>query len=355
MSTTSEMGMAGVMVSAETPTRQIDFDEVFAAAVKAHIFSKATNTMFTYVPPVLIGGGTLGNILVIMVARSKKFQHTAIGLLMILLAIGDIIVLNTHLSVLWVAHVFKYNLLPSTDAKCKIGSFLFNLSTDVAAWTVVIITVERALAVLFPLRAKVLCSRRFVAISWVLMAAILTAINIHLIWLVNYQPFQGKHMTVHELCPMKTETKAERQWAAVWYWLNPFMSAFIPCVLIIGLNIAIIWTIIRQKKKHMVEGTKTIAPTAHSSDITRMLLTVSVVFCITMVPHSASPALLPTDMESRNAGVAAVAQKDLLIVVFKFFFYLNYMINFMLYCFSGSRFRQAAKEMLTSCFKCQIQ
>ena len=119
----------------------------------------------------------VGNSLVVLVVMRTKDLRGTINYLIVNMALSDFIipvfVIPRH-----IANIVKS--LPVTgwlisgilgDALCKCMSFLQDLSTAVSVQTLVLITVERFLAVVYPMKVKLVTQRRqavFIASTWII-------------------------------------------------------------------------------------------------------------------------------------------------------------------------------------------
>ena len=82
----------------------------------------------------------------------------------------------------WVNITFEFNLSTQNDTLCKLDVFILYVSGVLSAWTLVTMTVQRAVCVLFPHRANVLCTvgkSKAIVVSMVLFIAV---IHTHLLY-----------------------------------------------------------------------------------------------------------------------------------------------------------------------------
>ena len=100
--------------------------------------------------------GIPGNILTIFVMKRKKLLEQNISLYFIALAISDLLYLLCSTSV-YVSSVYLNNLweLSTNQYYCKISKFLNNSMPQVSSYLLVIISVERTLAVVYPHKVSI--------------------------------------------------------------------------------------------------------------------------------------------------------------------------------------------------------
>ena len=56
---------------------------------------------------------------------------------------------------MWLRYVFDLDVRHLGSVMCKTHTFLVYWTTDFASWTIVLVSVERFVSVIFPLKAKV--------------------------------------------------------------------------------------------------------------------------------------------------------------------------------------------------------
>ena len=92
--------------------------------------------------------GTIGNGLVIVVYTRNEMRKYPMSTYAVCLAIVDIL----QIAAFWPQHFITFCPWFSSDLKCKLINFVINTTFYYSAWTVVIISVDRMLDVLFPFR-----------------------------------------------------------------------------------------------------------------------------------------------------------------------------------------------------------
>jgi len=82
----------------------------------------------------------------------------SVYLFLLLLSIADTTVLYVSAFKTWIRVVTGFELLNVSTASCRIVTFLTLLSQHMAAWIVVLVTIDRFVAVWFPLMATSWCT-----------------------------------------------------------------------------------------------------------------------------------------------------------------------------------------------------
>ena len=102
--------------------------------------------------------GTLGNLTSLAVLLRPRMRGKSIYLFLLLLAVADTTVLYISPFKTWIRNVTGFELLHHSSWSCPTVSFLYLVSQHMAAWIVVLVTIDRFVAVWFPLRATTWCS-----------------------------------------------------------------------------------------------------------------------------------------------------------------------------------------------------
>ncbi len=124
--------------------------------------SKKTILYVSYVTvPILVVTGVCGNMFTIRVMLAKNFQRMSVSAFLIAMALSDtaVIVVST-LNKSWVRNLIGTDYRAFDQVGCIAFFWAFRTSKLVSSWMVVLICIERFIAVCVPLRSKTLCSKR---------------------------------------------------------------------------------------------------------------------------------------------------------------------------------------------------
>jgi hypothetical protein len=308
--------------------------------------------------PFIIIIGTICNILIFLVMRSKKMRQQSTYFYMGVLAIADeMVLLNGCLNV-WIIIYFGESLL-FTQLGCKILGTIYYSASHFSVWIVVAMTIERFIAVAIPLQANHLCTVKRAKLVCFSLACIMLLINIHFLFTHSLINGECVHHKYFDLI-MK-----------IWPWIDAVIYSYIPLTLLIIFNILIVHNLIKSKKNikrlqneqhepiknysirhfiysifnnrsnqlellsnqplHQRQQQQQVSSSANKR-LTLMLLVVSITFFITSVP------IVTLQTIERNY------QQFSNLVVLKGIFlalqYLNHSINFFLYAVTGKTFRK---------------
>jgi hypothetical protein len=316
----------------QTPSEKIprvDFNDIWEWRLQL--------LLWEYVSPVLLISGTIFNALTIIVLLQRKFGKTSTRILLVVLALADSAILYTGLLRRYVYVMFGFNLRTSNAVICPLHTFCIYLFRNWASWAVMLVTLERWISVIYPLKAKILCTPRSTSIALVVVLIFLSALNSHLLYYTRL---------VGEVCDIFDEAFLEI-WGNLLNWLDMVTFCGIPFCAVAFCNLSILYKVIRRNQdKHLSKSLNrsTDAKVVHLSSITYMLTTVSVMFVLLTSPvavfyvfygYSYLRATTPKQIAQMFLGQTITAQVA----------YVNNTINFLLYCISGTQFRRAVYRM----------
>ena len=319
--------------------------------------------LWIYVSPVLFLFGLTGNCVSFVVLRSHTFNDSSIAFTLSALAIVDSSVLLTSLLRQWVMYLFGTDLrILLWTFGCKVHMFLLTISGQLSSWTLVLVTVERALCVCKPFIAKVMCTRSRIIIGWATIATLLLSINAHFLITSQYDEIKieprggvANRTITYKLCYI---SKEYREFLFIWYWIDYVLLSVVPFLVILIGNTVITWCVVkaiefrRQQQQQAPPlrsfvingGPPPLLPGASldkrnpMTSSTAMLVGISVLFLITTTPSAIyfllADSLINSDPESQ-------AKIRLAFTVTNLLYYTNNSANFLLYCLTGSRFRRA--------------
>ena len=119
-----------------------------------------------------------GNILIGIIVYKEKALRTPINILIVNMAISDLLFSIIHFPALFVKLNTASHWLPSGplgQALCRLKYFAYHASSTVSIQSLVLIAVDRFVAVVFPLRPSLISSKRcrlFILVIWVVAMAV---------------------------------------------------------------------------------------------------------------------------------------------------------------------------------------
>ncbi|CAH1794123.1 unnamed protein product [Owenia fusiformis] len=298
--------------------------------------------IWIYVPPILIILGTLGNTCSILVLSRKRMRTNTTSLFLIALAIVDTLVLWTGLLRYWIRSLISVDVRNISSAGCKVHMFLVYTLTHLSSWFLVMVAIERLIAVYFPHKVKLLCTRMTFLMSMLTVILTIFALNMHFFWAVDLVEIKPEHSECSEINMAHFEFNQ-----GPWSWIDAMVASLVPFVIMLVSNCLIICKVVLWRIK------KTNASHPKVTSMTAILVLCNFVFIVCTLPIVIFlmskdvwyPNVFPLDplYPKYNLGWAIV----------NMFQYTNHAINFLLYCLAGPKFRRELVSIFRElkCFK----
>ncbi|XP_069114762.1 probable G-protein coupled receptor 139 [Argopecten irradians] len=307
--------------------------------------------LLLYVPPIMVLVGTIGNILSFTVFRTNTGKVSTYTYLSAL-AIMDLLVLYIGLLRLWIAQLSDFDIKDQANWTCKVVAFLGYVCSDSSVWLIVAVTVERYIAVCFPLKASNLCRMRKARYIVFVPILALCLVNFHFLWTVQLRFDESNTTNPVYICdagPKFSDLVNE-----VWVWVDAGIYSFVPFVILLILNGRIIQKVCvaKNERKQLITADRNGCSNIRSKHsgtgevsrkLTMMLLMVSFTFLLTTLPMN---IILIMTKSWNEQNQQQRADFYLAKTVSELLMYLNHTINFFLYCISGRKFRRQILSLL---------
>ena len=232
--------------------------------------------------PITIVIGTIGNILAIVVLSRKEMRKSTTSMYLNILAVSDIFVLYLGLLRNFIHKIYDVDVRDHSEPVCKLHIFLVYFTSHFSHWVLVAVAVERFIAVWFPFKAKILCTRRNGLFALLLLAAILLAADGHFLLTHGVRIITYKNITYRYGCEINNPDY-EHFDEFIWPWIDAFFYSYGPFVLMLMFNIMII---VRLLRRPLLQKSRAISNTNASkmNTMTAMLLTVTLTFLLLTAP-----------------------------------------------------------------------
>ena len=315
-----------------------------------------------YVAPILLIVGTFGNIFSFVILAKNMMKMSTYSYLAVL-AIMDISVLYIGLLRVWLGQL-TVDIFATANWLCKLMNFLSYVCSDSSVWLIIAVTVERYIAVCFPLRAPRMCNTRRALVVIISIIFVLCLVNAHMLWTVELSYTDYNNSMVPK-CEHGADHKTLIK--EIWPWVDAAIYSFIPFVIITFLNIQIIRQVLYSRKQRSALQQLTVTSKVNgivyktrakrhcegSKKLTCMLLAVSFTFLFTTLPMNVlqivSAFIVPKVDDGSKEYASRYAKIILARTVFELLMYVNHSINFFLYCATGRKFRLQFKVMTSLC------
>jgi hypothetical protein len=268
--------------------------------------------------------GTFGNASAFIVFARGDFSGSSTGFLFRVLACVDL--LNIYISVLpkLVGTLLDQNVYNMHVLLCKGVKFATYDFAATSAWVLVVITLERAIAIYRPFHAKEICSLTVVRSASVAVIVFLGGLYGHMIW--------GYVLSDGACVPREGYSQFVED---IFMSVDMAVFSIAPFSIMIISNILIGIKLLQHDKQRSSSTSKNVQ---HSRSVTKMLLILNSMFFMTTSPLMLLMVFKPDlmylpDLQER-------AQYWLVLIVFETLNYANNALNFYMYCLSGSHFRE---------------
>ena len=303
---------------------------------------KTSQSLFIYIPPFILLFGVTGNILAALVMSMRRMRKSPSGLYIRGIAVADTLVLLIGFTPEWVRSLINVDITRINEWICKSRKFIFYGSGDISVWLLTAFTIDRFIAVCFPLHKKHLCTHKRIRIITVIILVIGVLVNLHLFWTVGIEyEYKNGNATIKDKCghpspAIKYFSRNIRPWMVLVYY------NILPFSIILFCNIAIIRIIMRMRSRDVGKKQVDVKKGKQQfSNLTAMAVSISFALLLLTTPgiiiYSVKPKI-QKDGYSQAVYSLVKAIGDLLM-------YTNHSINFYLYCLTGTKFRQELKSM----------
>lgn len=310
-------------------------------------------------PPILILVGVTCNILIILVMRTKQFCRQSTAVFMTTGAVNDALSLLISMTTHWL-HVNFDGIYYQNEVKdiCRFLDFYGWGNCDFGILITSTMTVDRALAMTFPLKVKTKSVKR-ARVSVVILLLIVVAKEFH--FLIGSNMVQETRK--ERLCDVYPGTESYKYfWKEVWPWLHlAYLSLCF--ITIIVSNIVLVIQIIKSSKfEESIRKDSNSFDRSHGKDhnktsyvkrtrkqlhtIAPMLIGESVVMLILTFPFS-----VQLSVSEYNPEFYRAPEMSLLFSVTFYLLYTNKCVTFFVYLVTGSKFRESLKQVFWRCIK----
>ncbi|XP_063442121.1 FMRFamide receptor-like [Mytilus trossulus] len=289
--------------------------------------------LLTFVPPLILAFGIVGNILsfIVLTKFSKRFPSYHY---LYVLASLDMVVLLTGLLRLWVKQITGNDVASESNFLCPLFTFLGFFSSVASVWIVLAISIDRAIAIKYPLkRYKEDVNKRTKLIILIILIGS-GLVNIHFLFTMGLQPNKSHDLT----SSCDPHLMYLNFYRTVWAWIDAIIYSWIPfCVIGITNIFTIIGLFIARKTRKSLNS-KEVKVSHREHYMTIMVLTISISVLIMLVPVNTIMIMLifwkntvGSNQELYSMQVAKTIGELLM--------YTSHSVNFVLYYWAGSQFR----------------
>lgn len=305
-----------------------DWDET--QQYQTHI--KVAAAIHTYVPPVLIVLGTVGNIVSFCVLR-KSTKWCSVFYYMALYALTNTLNLYVACGLGWISQTTQTPYIANVaDWLCKIWQFAFNVMRYTSTWLVVAMAFDRFVHLCIPSKVHSLCTVFTAKVISCFIVVILVVISIHAMW--TYALVEGR---------CEVDRTGSYFQTVVWPVFSAIMYEYLPDTMLVVFIVFIIVNLILQKKRRYQN--RNFSPL--QEQLTVVVLVISSTFVILNLPTIILNIILyfgPVNQLLNNPR--SYVEISLANVINQFLIYLLLTVNFPLYFISLPILRKELESMV---------
>ena len=240
--------------------------------------------------------------------------------------------------------MFGLTFTQSSVFWCGTKYFLRYYGKFVSCWLTVAITIERYVLIALPLKASTLSTKRVTSITIAAIYVIGAALFAFPYWELEIKEYKDD-CTEYEYCSYKDWHKY-----TIYNWvLIKIGSLILPCSLIFIFTIIIVVNLRANQRERRELEIEVSEVKAVEKQLTLMLIVVAVATLVLRLPYTIvymitnnASEFWGDDFQGSWSEFRLYVLQDVTYV----FMTVNYMINFFLFCFTGSIFRQNLKNCL---------
>ena len=303
----------------------------------------------TVLQPFLLFFGTFGNVMTVIIHKSTT-QTSPMSVFFIVLALADLTLLYSNCFVAWIYFTFHFDIATINHVSCKLVMLLSYVSGVLSAWTLVAMTVQRAVCVLWPHRANVLCTVGKSKVIVISMSIFIAGIHAHMLYGIRVTIKPG-----YLLCGLSDEYISF--FNSVWSWVDLLIFCILPWLCLSISNSLLVWKLkvsVREAEASLGSGQvdKATDRKKKATSITVTLIAVSFTFLICTFPMSFAQVLVFIAWLSGSLK-AIFATRGFYYIqhISRQLWYINSCLNFYIYCLTGSKFRREAKQIFSCLFQ----
>ncbi|CAH1791034.1 unnamed protein product, partial [Owenia fusiformis] len=324
-----------------------------------------TVAMHVYVLSVIVLFGIVGNVLSLIVMSKEKttgLSGSASTFLLMTLAVADTALLTSatlYFTLFTIARETSWVTVPFFNGVMLASRYLF-LVTAIAQvysnWILVVLTFNRFVAVVLPLKAHLVCTKRRVIIAVIVTFILACALNIVRVWEYKYvgvpinHPELGNITLIDRRNDLLGTTAYNMGYRST---TNAILRVIAPIVILSILNIMLVLVVRKGQKTRKamsISMPKDQSANAPKEDnITLRIVCVVVVFILCQLPSVIFSIVDTIDYnnESISFGTFTIWYFGISTNILAI---LNSAVNFIIYFVTGRRFRSILVAML--CGRC---
>ncbi len=292
---------------------------------------------------ILLVVGLIGNSLAFVVMCRKSMRRTSTSVYFRAIALADSLFLATSQGSYIVKVITGKSLRQYNPWSCKIHIVMTYMSGDIAIWLLIAVTIDRFVAIVLPLKAKNVCTPCKAIYACTVVSVLAFAKSARMFWTKGEYVYKRSDGSLDVNICGNTSPSYQNFEKTIQPWINVTFVTLIPTLMIFTLNITIIDTLWKMKRKvGMFSVNPQNMPCKKEKDrreMTLVFLSVSIAFLVLIPPTFIVSAF--DDYMGLTSSQRSILQQISAILLFT-----NHSCNFFLYCLTGKGFRREVKKIV---------
>lgn len=223
----------------------------------------------TYVVPVLVLIGTIGNILIYFTVTQRNMGKWSICFYLAAYAVENVIILVPMVGFEWLCQITGWPYITRlSNWTCKLWQFIMGVTIYSGIWFVFAMLVDQYIAIWLPYKAQSMCTIFMAKFAVIIIIIGLTVVSIHAIW--TYELFLNGCYIAHTPNDILT---------LVWPWVSLSFYCIVPLILIFIFIILVIYGIFTK-----TTWKKTSSNYQVPSDVTFMTVVLAIFYVLFVTP-----------------------------------------------------------------------
>ena len=281
--------------------------------------------------------GLFGNILTLIVTTGRTYRNSAHGLYITAMAVADIVFLITQpFNRSFASYLFGWDVRTYSLTVCKMYYFFLRWARPMSSLVIVLICVERFVAIWFPLHAKAFSNKRAAYVQIAVVFVLSTSVS----------AFRTLSVGIEDnVCLAVVIVHNDERLVHICSILGMTIRTLIPTLTLLILTPPTVGKLFCQRRirREMSKGNK--KNSDETFHVSIMLLSVAVAFCILITPLCLTKhgyLFMGTNIVSTSSDWMQNVNEIRLICE-----QLNCVINFILYVLLSRTFRSQFYAILT--------
>lgn len=264
------------MFDREDPLSNSSISSSNFSSIRAEMteYIQRVNSYLIVIEIIMVICGILGNSLALIVINRRSLRDTSSSVFITYLAIFDISVLTVHIT-----NLASSNWIQSYPLHCFLA-YLTDLVTFCSVWIMVIMTLERCMAVRSPFLAKRFCTTEHARIS------------VYILLFIALVLFSSTFPIIYTVDKIQQKCGVRSQYQMIIRFVKPTIFYFVPDLLLLA-NLFVIYELFMAKRQrtqtlmnpeNAIHQLNAVSFNRKQQQLTIMLVTVSLSFYIFTTP-----------------------------------------------------------------------